>query len=381
MNRSENEPSFSDEKRKETEQHNPGFRELEKELDQKARKKGIPIDGKFELTPLCNFDCRMCYVHLNENQLNGNSVLSVETWKNLMHQAWEAGMISAGLSGGECLVYPGFNELYLYLHSLGCKVGVMTNGFLLDEKRICFFQEHMPSGIQVTLYGWNDDVYERVTGKRAFTTVKNNIRNAIDAKIPVNLSITPSIYLGEDLLETVRVAKEMCRSVTINNCFMYPREETGRSGQWDDVDTDLYIRALQYAQELDGRAATPISEEKLPPYGGPCHETSECGFLCGGGRSGFAIDWKGTMMPCVNFQQIRGYPLKDGFAAAWSKVNYEANHWPRIPECDGCAYETVCNHCASNALQYAEPGKVPTAICERTREMVRNGVFRLPECE
>jgi len=381
MGGSEKVSVFSKRLQEERKQQNPSFQELAKSLDLKAREKGIPISGKFELTPLCNFNCRMCYVHLNEKQLKGRSVLSVETWKSLMYQAWKAGMITAGLSGGECLAYPGFRELYLYLHSLGCEVGIITNGFLLDDKWIQFFLEHMPAGIQITLYGCNDDVYERVTGQRAFTRVTENIRQAINSGLPVRLSITPSVYLGEDLLETVRIAKEICRSVTINSCFVLPREETGRSGHWDDADTDLYIRALQYCRQLDGLKRVPISEEKLPPCGGPYHETSECGFLCGGGRSGFAIDWEGAMMPCVNFAQIRSYPLKDGFTAAWSKVNYEANHWPRIPECNGCAYETVCDHCASNALQYAEPGKVPTPICERTREMIRNGVFRLPDCE
>ena len=28
-------------------------------MDQKAREKGIPLNGQFELTPLCNLDCRM----------------------------------------------------------------------------------------------------------------------------------------------------------------------------------------------------------------------------------------------------------------------------------------------------------------------------------
>ena len=30
--------------------------------EQKARKAGIPLFGQFELTPLCNLDCKMCYV-------------------------------------------------------------------------------------------------------------------------------------------------------------------------------------------------------------------------------------------------------------------------------------------------------------------------------
>lgn len=42
------------------------YEAVRKFLNFKARDKGIPISGSFELTPLCNLDCKMCYVHLNK---------------------------------------------------------------------------------------------------------------------------------------------------------------------------------------------------------------------------------------------------------------------------------------------------------------------------
>ena len=356
------------------------YGELEKHLDFKAREKGIPISGKFELTPLCNFSCKMCYVHLDANQMN-QPVLPVETWKNLMLQAWKAGMINAKLTGGECLTYPGFKELFLYLHSLGCTVSVLTNGYLLDEKHIQFFKMHRPALIQITLYEPNDDAYERVTGKRAFSTVTENFIRAKAEGLPVFLAITPNKYLGEDLLETVRIAKELTWGVTVNNIFVYPRKETGRSEQQDDADLDLYIRALRYYYQLDGVKITEIDENRLPSCGGLHHETSQYGPTCGGGRSAFAIDWKGTMSPCSYLPQICAYPLRDGFDTAWAKVNREANSWPHVPECEGCPYETVCTNCAANVLRYAELGKQPIALCERTREFVQSGIIHMRECE
>lgn len=50
-------------------------------------------------------------------------------------------MIGATLSGGECLTYPGFKELFLYLHSLGCEVSVFINGILLDQEWVDFFRQ------------------------------------------------------------------------------------------------------------------------------------------------------------------------------------------------------------------------------------------------
>ena len=143
----------------------------------------------------------------------------------------------------------------------------------------------------------------------------------------------------------------------------------------------MYIRAFTYYNQLSNIQTTEINEDLLPPCGGTCHETSQRGLRCGGGRSNFAIDWKGTMTPCTDLTEIRAYPLTDGFDAAWSKVNQEANNWPRVPECNGCAYEGVCNKCAASMLRYADPGKMPTRLCEKTKAFVRYGIRHIPECE
>ena len=357
------------------------FNEVYRYFSIKAREKGVPVSNQFELTPLCNFSCKMCYVHLDHGQMHGKQVLPVSTWKKLMHDAWEAGMMLATLTGGECLAYPGFNELYLYLHSLGCEVAVLTNGFLLNEERIRFFTEHKPCRIQVTLYGWNDDVYERVTGQRAYHIVTENIRKAVEAKLPVSINITPNLFLGEDVFETIRAAWNLTRKITVNSSLFSPRKETGRSEQEDNVETEMYIRIYKLLDELNGIKTREIKEEDLPPVGGPDHECKECGLHCGGGRCGFVMNWQGVMTTCNRLEIIRAYPLRDGFEKAWKDLNRESNSWPRVPECEGCVYSNVCNNCAGNMLRFAKPGELPKALCEQTRQFVIHGVRHIPECE
>ena len=98
---------------------------IDRFLENKARLRGIPLTGNFELTPLCNLDCKMCYVHLAGSQFNEKKLLHVDDWKNLIKQAYEAGMRNASLTGGECLTYPGFDDVFLYLYSLGVIPGVL----------------------------------------------------------------------------------------------------------------------------------------------------------------------------------------------------------------------------------------------------------------
>ena len=199
--------------REKTNEERQTFSRFERYLEDKARERGTPIRGQFELTPLCNFDCKMCYAHLAADQLEGHQVMQVSEWKDLMKQAYEMGMYKATLTGGECLSYPGFKDLYLYLNELGCSVTVLTNGYLLDDEWIEFFTRFKPELIRVTLYGSNEEDYERVTGHRGFGRVYHNIDRIKEADIPLTISVTPNRYLGEAVLDTIRVAKSKNKSV------------------------------------------------------------------------------------------------------------------------------------------------------------------------
>ncbi|MCR5565564.1 MAG: radical SAM protein [Clostridiales bacterium] len=357
------------------------FEDFSGYLSLKARNKGIPVFGQFELTPLCNLSCRMCYVHLDPDQMQGRSLLSADTWKDIIHQACEAGMCCATLTGGECLTYPGFDEVFLYLLNLGCRTAILTNGVLLNNERIQFFRKYRPYRIQVTLYGQNDDVYERVTGRRAFGTVIENIRKAIEAGLSVEIAVTPNSFLGEDVLETMRLINSLGRHSSVNNGLFTPQEETGRSNVQIDSDDEMYVRIYRLLDEFAGKETKEIDEEKLPPYGCNIHECTECGLRCGGGRSNFVVNWKGALLPCNRLNQISADILKDGFKAAWENVHKEAMSWPQVPECLECVYRKVCNTCAANMLRYAEPGKQPIGLCEQTKYFVKHGVAHIPECE
>ncbi len=288
-------------------------------------------------------------------------------------------MFEATLTGGECLTYPGFDELYLYLQSLGCQVMVMTNGVLLDEERIRFFLDHPPALIQVTLYGPGEDAYERVTGRRVFRTVTENLQRVRAAGLPLMISVTPNRALGEDVFETVRLVHRMAKRTFINTSLFAPEEGPRRLTKDDELDAAFYARILRLDRELAGIPVQEIPESDLPEPGGPCADCRERGLLCGGGRNSFVIDWRGRLRICNRLEDSAD-PIGEGFAGAWQGINRIALNWPRVPECRGCAYEEACGHCAAERMKYAEPGKQPLGLCQRIKYMVSKGVLPLSEC-
>ena len=359
---------------------NQNFSDFSAFLEDRARELGVPLDGQFELTPLCNFNCKMCYVTMSQDQLC-QPLLTPSQWKNLISDACKAGMLRVTLSGGECLAYPGFKEVFEHLQSLGCEVEIFTNGALLDKDWITYFVRRTVAGIHITLYGDSEEAYERVTGQRSFERVLRNIRAVKDAGLPLRINVTPSKFLGEDVFGTIRLAMEITPHVTVNSGLSAPREETGRIDLNIDLDDETYLRIKKFQNELRGLHIDPCPAHLLPAEGGDQHEGILYGVKCGAGRSGFNVDWKGIMSPCNALEMIKAYPLEDGFDKAWQQIRHAIDQFPRAAACEGCVYEPICEPCIGRKSIYAKAGEWPHVLCERTKHFVECGAYSLPTME
>ena len=343
-----------------------------KYLETSARERGIPVHGVFELTPLCNLDCKMCYVHLGNSKFSSKCLLNRESWQSIMGQAVKAGMRSATLTGGECLTHPDFDSLFLFLRNSGVAVSVLTNGVLIDNQRVSFFVKNPPSYIQISLYGSSEDGYEKVTGHRVFGKVLSSILALKDAGLRVQLSITPNRFMVDDMEALIQLAHSLKLPYEINCKLVSPRSNTGRGTE--DLTLDQYvdcyrIRAKLLNMELEPNDLTELPDENRDG-------TENRGLLCGAGRSSFAVSYEGKMMPCVSLEEF-AYPIMpSGFNNAWKLVHEYAKNYPIPRECGGCAYFPICIHC--QALHKNAPeGHCDKAICLRTRKLAEAGFFHL----
>ena len=110
---------------------------------QKASAAGVPLSGTFELTPVCNMDCKMCYVHTKSNAEFAETERNGDWWISIMEAACNRGMLFALITGGECLLHPDFRRIYTYLRSKGVYTSINTNGFLLNREVIDFLKQDL----------------------------------------------------------------------------------------------------------------------------------------------------------------------------------------------------------------------------------------------
>ncbi len=339
-----------------------------------ARDKDIPLCGTFELTPLCNLDCKMCYVHLNKEQMCKQELLSTSVWKGYIDQAFAAGMMYAKITGGECLTYSGFREVYLHLRSLGIETEIYTNGVLLCGEMLEFLKKYPPAGIQITLYGANDDGYFNVTCHRVFDKVLHNIKEIQKSGLPLSIAITPNSFM-RDGKEVVQLVHSLGLPIRINSGLISPREETGRGKQ--DACLDTYVDMLKLKNQLIGRLnLNECDEANLPDTGKDGIEQIK-GVRCGAGRNTFSISWNGILRPCNTFPVISADISKMSFKDAWSKINSEVKDFPLPIECAQCCYKKVCKHCVAEHASGASIGHASPMICAWAKRMTAEGLIKL----
>lgn len=349
-------------------------------LNFRARMRGQVYTGGFELTPLCNFDCKMCYVHLTKKQMEQEAkLLTTQQWINIMEQAVDAGMMHADLTGGECLSYPGFKDIYLYLCSRGVDVSVLTNGQLITEEMADFFAQYPPSVVQITVYGSNEDTYEAVTGHRAFDDVKEAIERLKKRNIRLFLTITPNRYMQKDthtLLEFLR-AQDVGYGIGTGSLPAHPN--TGRDLKNYAPESALYAKLhldeKRYWDSLEHFQNADYPQVEYVPTG--FKQNSR--IPCSSGLCAFHINWKGEMTPCIPFYSIHRSVLENGFDDCWNWIKRQMSKYEPPEECKNCANNVVCVSCPAERTYGELNGPLNRAVCNRYEEFIRTGILQLPK--
>ena len=161
---------------------------------EKAFADAIPISGTFELTPRCNFNCRMCYVHLKPEQIpKFGRELKAKEWLRIAEEAKAAGTTWLCITGGEPLMHPEFETIYKELAQMGFFITLQTNASLIQGKAAKLLEDYPPKGVKITLYGASDETYEAVCGvKEGLKKVNAGIQTLKHLEIPVQLVSTVS---------------------------------------------------------------------------------------------------------------------------------------------------------------------------------------------
>ncbi|MBI4612840.1 MAG: radical SAM protein [Planctomycetes bacterium] len=247
----------------------------------------VPFSVTVELTHRCNLRCVHCYC---PPSAPARGEQEVEELARLFDELAHAGTLQLALTGGEPLLRPDFEEIYVAAKRRGFLVVVFTNATLVTERHLELWTAYRPARVEVTLYGQSESVHAAVTRvPGAGAHVRENVRRMVARGISVELKTVALTLTRRELGEMRAFAGELGVPFRVDG-RIHPR-------------LDGSFRPLAY--RLPPEEVAPSQANSLPGCSaGPAPaapRASRAGsvFLCGAGLTGATIDPYGRLHICT----------------------------------------------------------------------------------
>ena len=327
-----------------------------KQLEEQAYINKIPLHGTFELTARCNFNCNMCYVHLNEEQIRKQGrELTNEEWLEIAKQAKVAGMLYLTLTGGEVFTRPGFKELYIELSKMGFLINILSNGFLIDENIMEWLIKYPPYSIRFTLYGSNNETYERVCGIRnGFNRVSHAIDLIKKSGIPFHMVGTIVKENADDLKNMYAFAKK--KQVLFQHTIAMVKPVRGAT-----ANTEAHrINFFDFTEE-EKKSVKKVERIYL--------KNNSLLDMCGSYRKSFWLTWNGNVQLCT-FMETPCFSIHEySFQSAWSNLLGALEKISMPCKCLECKYEGFCKKCPGVlSAECGGPEQVTEGFCLEAKQ-------------
>ena len=336
-----------------------------------ASEKRVPISGTFELTPLCNVDCKMGYVKLSRAQQEALGPLrTAADWTALAKSCADAGLVYLLITGGEPLTHPEFQEILEGLAPLGFLMSINTNGTLIDENKAALLRDCGVLRANVSLYGMSRDAYARLCGDGdCFEKAMAGIRNllAVGIRVKLSFSLTPQ---NADQLPLVAAFAEQEGLVLQVASYLFPplRRDPTQAGAGNRFPPKQAAYHAAYADLLTLGKERFLSFDATgfaPPEEDDCTAAPD-GIRCRAGKCSFWITWQGVLTPCGMFP-TEGWEnaMETTFPDAWERVVRRVEEIRLPAKCAVCDIRNTCRACAAMVL--TESGsfhRAPQYRCE-----------------
>lgn len=300
-----------------------------------------PLSATFEITERCNLKCVHCFI----NQPGGSRAvrqreLTLEEALSILDQMADLGTFDLLLTGGEILLRKDFPEIYLHAKRKGMLVTLFTNGTLLTRRLADLLAEYPPYLVEITLYGWSPETYERVTQTpRAYSRCRRGIDMLLERGVTLGLKTMVLTINQQELAQIEAFAHE--RDVPFRYDAMLWQRLDGAAGAQDFrlspeavVNLDLAdpVRRMNWkaaVEEADGR---PVRSERV--------------YSCGGGFYGYHVDAYGRMSLC-SMVRNPSFDVRHGnMPAAWGAFSELITaQRTRTAECQDCPVGVLCTQC------------------------------------
>lgn len=195
----------------------------------------VPLVMSWNVTRECNMKCSHCYINATDKKLDNE--LNTQEAKNLMDQIYQVSLPLLILSGGEPLLRPDIFELIRYGSSIGLKMGLGSNGSLIDEATAKKLKDAGIATVSISLDSnvpTQHDEFRGVPGafQKAVEACKALRRNNV--LVQVNTTLTQQNYNQIDDIMA------LAESIGVENFHLFFLVPTGRGTKVADISPRQY---------------------------------------------------------------------------------------------------------------------------------------------
>ena len=317
----------------------------------KSSERFVPLIMSWNVTRECNMKCSHCYINATEKKLENE--LTTEEAKALMDQIYQVSRPLLVLSGGEPLLRPDIYELISYGSKIGLKMGLGSNGSLIDEAAARKLKQAGITTVSISLDSdipAQHDEFRGVSGawEKAVEACKALRRNNV--LVQVNTTLTQQNYNQIDDIMS------LAESIGVENFHLFFLVPTGRGTKLTDISPERY-------EEMITKTFAKVSKHRL-------NVRPSCAPQFMRIASGMGLDMKqwirgcvaglyycriypnGDVTPCPYLPIKLGNVRKKTFKEIW--FNSEVFKALRNPDkltgkCGVCEFRGLCGGCRARA--------------------------------
>ncbi|MCL2173362.1 MAG: radical SAM protein [Candidatus Bathyarchaeota archaeon] len=311
----------------------------------------VPLILSWNVTRECNLKCSHCYINAADGKLANE--LSTEEGKRLIDQICQVSQPLLVLSGGEPLLRSDIYELIQYGSSKGLKMGLGSNGSLIDAVVAKKLKQAGITTVSISLdshIAAQHDDFRGVTGSwdKAVNAIKVLREN--DVLVQVNTTLThDNYYQIDDIMSFVE-------SIGVENFHLFFLVPTGRGVMLNDISPQKYETMITTAF-----SKVPTHRLNVRPSCAPQFMRIAQGMGldmrqwirgCIAGMYYCRIYPNGDITPCPYLPIKIGTVREKSFKEIWQNANmFKDLRDPNTltGKCGLCNYKKLCGGCRARA--------------------------------
>ncbi|AHH94204.1 pyrroloquinoline quinone biosynthesis protein PqqE [Kutzneria albida] len=322
-----------------------------------------PLGLLAELTHRCPLHCPYCANPLD--LVRRENELDTPTWRHILDQARDLGVLQVHLSGGEPLARPDLPEILGHAHHLGCYTNLVTSGLGLTPHRLADLIDRGLDHVQLSIQDADPATATRIAGTKAV----EHKRRAADLITTAGLPLTINVVLHRANLDHLPAIIDLAEQLGADRLELANTQYYG----WA-----LRNRAALLPTPAQLAAAAPVvaaaqarSRMDIVYVLADYHQATPKPCMHGWAARQLTVTPNGDVLPCPAATALTDLPVENAthtpLAQIWyqsrSFTAYRGTDWMRDP-CRSCPRNTIDHGgCRCQAFQLTGDATNTDPVC------------------